>query len=64
MIGSQSFPFLNFIGLFVIFALGADDIFVAVDKWKNTRLNNKDLTTEEIAGIALPNAAGTYVTSS
>lgn len=26
------FPFLNFIGVFVVFALGADDIFVAIDK--------------------------------
>jgi hypothetical protein len=26
------FPFLNFIGVFVTFALGADDVFVAVDK--------------------------------
>ena len=42
----------------MIFALGADDIFVAVDKWKNARLHHKDLTTEEVAGIALPDAAG------
>lgn len=26
------FPFLNFIGVFVTFALGADDVFVACDK--------------------------------
>jgi hypothetical protein len=56
--GLEFFPFLNFIGLFVVFALGADDIFVAVDKWKNTRLKYPKATTEYIAAIALPDAAG------
>jgi len=36
--GYEFFPFLNFIGVFVVFALGADHVFVAVDKWKNARL--------------------------
>lgn len=35
MLGLEFFPFLNFIGIFVVFALGAGDIFVAVDKWKS-----------------------------
>ena len=52
------FPFLNFIGVFVVFALGADDIFVAVDKWKNARIANKDGSVEEVAAKALPDAAG------
>jgi len=52
------FPFLNFIGVFVLFALGADDVFVATDKWKNARLQMPKATTEEIAAVALPNAAG------
>jgi hypothetical protein len=34
--GLKFFPFLNFIGIFVVFALGAGDIFVAVDKWNGT----------------------------
>jgi hypothetical protein len=54
----EFFPFLNFIGVFVVFALGADDVFVAVDKWKNARLEHKSATTEDIAAIALPDAAG------
>ena len=33
------FPFLNFIGIFVVFALGAGDIFVAVDKWNGEYQN-------------------------
>ena len=33
--GLNFFLFLNFIGVFVVFAFGADDIFVVVDKWKN-----------------------------
>lgn len=53
------FPFLNFIGIFVVFALGADDVFVAVDKWKNARLEHgTGASTAEIAAIALPDAAG------
>jgi len=55
--GLNFFPFLNFIGVFVVFALGADDIFVAVDKWKNARLDYPKATTEQIAAIALPDAA-------
>ena len=59
MIGLTFFPFLNFIGVFVVFALGADDIFVAVDKWKNYRKDNhhRALTTEQVAAKALPDAA-------
>jgi predicted RND superfamily exporter protein len=53
----SSFPFLNFIGIFVAAALGADDVFVAVDKWKNARLDNPSASTQEIAAIALPDAA-------
>ena len=34
---------------------------MAVDKWKNARDANMDLTTEEVAAIALPNAAGVYL---
>ena len=55
--GFNFFPFLNFIGVFVVFALGADHVFVAVDKWKNARLDNPGATTEEIAAKALPDAA-------
>jgi hypothetical protein len=53
----HSFPFLNFIGIFVVFALGADDVFVAVDKWKNARHELPSGTTEQIAALALPDAA-------
>ncbi|GAX18141.1 hypothetical protein FisN_25Hh123 [Fistulifera solaris] len=52
------FPFLNFIGVFILFALGADDIFVAVDKWKNARIKlGPDAETTEVAAQALPDAA-------
>jgi hypothetical protein len=54
----EFFPFLNFIGVFVVFALGADDIFVATDKWKNARIDNHDGSVEDIAALALPDAAG------
>jgi len=55
----EFFPLLNLVGLFVASAIGADDIFVAVDKWNNTRAASpKDATTEDIAEVALPDAAG------
>lgn len=55
--GLRFFPVLNFMGVFVVAALGADDVFVAVDKWKNARIKYPDATTEEIAMVAFPNAA-------
>jgi hypothetical protein len=55
--GLNFFPFLNFIGVFVVFALGAGDVFVAVDKWKNARLEHPLASTEYIAAVALPDAA-------
>ncbi|KAL7542061.1 hypothetical protein ACHAWF_007089 [Thalassiosira exigua] len=55
--GIVFFPFLNFIGIFVVFALGADDVFVAVDKWKNARNELPHATTEQVAALALPDAA-------
>jgi hypothetical protein len=57
VLGFNFFPFLNFIGVFVVFALGADHVFVAVDKWKNARLGNPNGTTEQVAAKALPDAA-------
>jgi protein dispatched 1 len=51
------FPFLNFIGVFVTFALGADDVFVACDKWKNARLEYPKASIEFIAAKSLPDAA-------
>lgn len=57
--GLEFFPFLNFIGIFVVFALGADDIFVAVDKWKNARIKlGTQADTTAVAAKALPDAAG------
>jgi hypothetical protein len=53
----QKSAFLNFIGVFVLFALGADDVFVAVDKWKNARLRKPSASVQEIAKIAFPDAA-------
>ncbi len=39
--------------------IGADDIFVAVDKWNNGFSSSpKEATKEDIAEVALPDAAG------
>ena len=60
-----SFPFLNSNASFVVFAIGADDIFVAVDIWKSIRHEMpKDFTTDQVAVHALPKIAfATFVTS-
>lgn len=49
---------MNFIGVFVVFALGADNVFVATDKWKNARIEHPSASTLAIAGSALPDSAG------
>ena len=54
ILGFEYFPFLNFIGVFVVFALGAGDIYVAFDKWTNYRKNNTTKSTEYVAAYALP----------
>lgn len=61
-----SFPFLNTNAIFVVFAMGADDIFVAVDIWKSFRREMpRDLTTDQVALVALPKIAfATFVTLS
>ena len=38
----------------VVFSLGADDVFVMVDKWKNARTNMPCASTTEVAIISLP----------
>jgi hypothetical protein len=47
--------FLNFIALFVIMGIGADDIFVFTDAWKQSRLE-----PEEISGSVLTRLQWTY----
>lgn len=37
LFGVPEFYFLNFLGIYVILAIGADDIFVFVDAWKQSR---------------------------
>lgn len=55
--GLRFFSLLNFIGFFVSAALGADNLFVASDKWKIFRLKYPEKSTEDIASMALPEAA-------
>lgn len=56
--GFEYFPFLNFLGVFVVFSLGAGDIYVAFDKWTNYRKNNITKSTEYVAANALPESLG------
>ena len=39
-------------GIFVVFALGADDVFVAVDTWKNARCELPYGATEQVAAVS------------
>merc|ERR1712194_368895 len=52
--GFEYFPFLNFLGVFVVFSLGAGDVYVVFDKWTNYRKNNMTKSTEYVAAYALP----------
>ena len=56
VIGIEYFPFLNFLGLFVICGIGADDIFVLYEKWDQHVQADPDADTEDIASKALPDA--------
>jgi len=38
----------------IVFALGADDVFVVVDKWKSARAIMTRASTAEVAIISLP----------
>lgn len=56
--GLKFFSLLNLIGFFVSAALGADDLFVAVEKFKQVRFKlGNTASTEDVAMIALPEAA-------
>ena len=39
VLGLKSFPFLNFIGLYVLIGIGVDDIFVFVDAWRQSKVS-------------------------
>ena len=59
------FPFLNFLGLFVIMGIGVDDLFVVVDKWSQAARSlppGSDVPT--IAAVAGPDAALTMLLTS
>jgi hypothetical protein len=52
------FPFLNFVGIFVVLTLEVVDILVVVDKWKNARLRaGFDAPTGQVAAVVFPDAA-------
>lgn len=63
--GLKFFSLLNLIGFFVSAALGADDLFVAVEKFKQVRFRlGNAASTEDVSMIALPEAAfGMFLTT-
>jgi len=64
LFGLKSFPVMNLGGIFIVFSLGADDVFVMADKWKSTRAIMTRASTTEVAIISLPSAiTATLMTS-
>ncbi|GMH78863.1 hypothetical protein TrLO_g8610 [Triparma laevis f. longispina] len=59
------FPFLNLVGIFVVVGIGADDIFVFMDCWKQTvKEFGEDATYEERLGFVLYRACGSMLITS
>ncbi|GMH78131.1 hypothetical protein TrST_g12738 [Triparma strigata] len=59
------FPFLNLVGIFVVVGIGADDIFVFMDCWKQTvKEFGEDGTYEERLGFVLYRACGSMLITS
>lgn len=63
--GFAFFPFLNFLGMFVIMGIGVDDLFVVVDKWNQAVLAlPPDASTVDLARVVGPDAAFTMLLTS
>jgi len=59
------FPFLNLVGIFVVVGIGADDIFVFMDSWKQSLQSfGEEATLEKRLGLVLYKACGSmFITS-
>jgi protein dispatched 1 len=59
------FPFLNLVGIFVVVGIGADDIFVFMDAWKQSIVTlGVDAPLEKRLGLVLYKACGSmFITS-
>ena len=58
MCGFTFFPFLNFLGVFVVMGIGVDDLFVVVDKWHQAVVHlPPDAPVADIAAAVGPDAA-------
>ena len=59
------FPFLNLVGIFVVVGIGADDIFVFMDAWKQSIVTlGEGAPLEKRLGIVLYKACGSmFITS-
>mmetsp|Transcript_23905 Transcript_23905/g.49813 ORF Transcript_23905/g.49813 Transcript_23905/m.49813 type:complete len:1062 (-) Transcript_23905:27-3212(-) len=59
------FPFLNLVGIFVVVGIGADDIFVFMDSWKQSLVTlGEEATLEDRLGLVLYRACGSmFITS-
>eukprot|EP00232_Nephroselmis_pyriformis_P019643 CAMPEP_0182884958 /NCGR_PEP_ID=MMETSP0034_2-20130328/19317_1 /TAXON_ID=156128 /ORGANISM="Nephroselmis pyriformis, Strain CCMP717" /LENGTH=237 /DNA_ID=CAMNT_0025018199 /DNA_START=8 /DNA_END=717 /DNA_ORIENTATION=- len=69
VLGFKYFPFLNFLGMFVILGIGADDIFVFYDGWRHSedslaRAGNPRPSAEEIMADCYGPAAGAMAVTS
>ena len=47
VLGIEYFHFLNFLGVFILFGIGADDIFIITDAWKQSAVIHGRLSLEK-----------------
>ena len=51
------FPFLNLVGIFIVIGIGADDVFVFIDAWKQAEVmmaSGSDQIHKRMAWTLLP----------
>ncbi|QDZ19396.1 SSD domain-containing protein [Chloropicon primus] len=57
LLGFSFFPFLNFLAMFVVMGIGADDIFVLFDKFEQAAQSMPGASAYDLACVAIPQAS-------
>ncbi len=64
ILGIEFFPFMNLLGGLILIAVGADDVFIFYDTWRQVTMNDPDLPMELIVDKTFKHAAlSIFVTS-
>lgn len=43
VLGIEWFPFMNYLALFILFAIGADDLFIFCSEWERAKVPHRSL---------------------